>query len=221
MATIDQFIYAKREGYSNFDLVESVERAREAAIRTEAEKAAKVRAAAIALDRFNSILAEMQKLSGGTDMKTLNYKKAEAISNLMAIPKLKRIIYEVKLRHTYGAVMTKIAQNISAEQTLAADIVVAAPLHPTRDWSAKQLGTDKRGDNVSLRPPSFRPKTDTGQGRGQVLYSGQGRGQEEIKNDVILDEEQEESFFEKNKMAIIGVGAVALVGAGIFFMRKK
>jgi hypothetical protein len=68
------------------------------------------------------------------------------------------------------------------------------------------FGKDKRGDNVSLRP-----KSDT----------GQGRGQEVIKNDVILDDEQKESFFAKNKMAIIGLGAVAVIGAGIFFMRKK
>lgn len=194
MESVNNYIYQKRIDYSNADGA-VIERLREQykSLPLEQQKRAK---------KVFDLMNAMRSLSGTTNLTLLNdyhTQAKRAINDLFFLSRSKKMEIEMKERMVFNESLISINKAIAKEKL---DKLIAEKVGEqlASDKYKSQTSPIKNSNTKEIEPFVSQEPTD--------------------KNNV--DDSLEESFFEKNKMAIIGVGAVVLIiVARRFFKGKK
>jgi hypothetical protein len=125
----------------------------------------------------------------------LNRLNSEANSLLRNLSIMDRNMISVKLKTLYG---------IAKNRTTTA---IAGRLIDTNPAVSNRPAIAEVDDSIMSTRPMTKP-----------LINSDSNGGKEVVN---LGDLEEENFFQKNKMILIGVGVIAIIGGAYYFMRKK
>lgn len=205
MDSVNEYIYAERE-FNNFTLGTT----------------STIKVAASAKMQLDSIIAQIVKLRGTTDLNKLNSLKSSGEKYLRELNMAYRMAYTTSLRSTYISVLS----SIKAEQARVAakaasltqqmgNISTIAIARPPRDTVSTREGSI--GAIAALAASQMAMESEMALGSTTMGMDVDS----DLDKDAAGENGDKKGFFAKNKLPIILVGAAVIIGAGIYFMKKK